>query len=160
MARLLSHATFVMQPSKHGRKLLNEIVVHYEEITFNPDIPISKAFGRKVSLRSGVQVIEREIVNKVVSHITRPWQTVPDRVTGVSLQTRATHSMMTSTIVIIHQCQGIGTRKMIFFPVLFGSSVLMPNLSVNCMSHKRCIKLVYLFANQALFVNSMFSLLF
>ena len=37
--------------------------------------------------------------------------------------------MMTSTIVISHQWSKKGSRKMIFLPVVFCSSVLMPNLS-------------------------------
>ena len=46
MARLLSHTTFVIQASKHVGKFVNEIVVHKEEITFNPDIQNTGNFWR------------------------------------------------------------------------------------------------------------------
>ena len=76
-----------------------------------------------------------------------------------SLQIRSNHSMRRSTIVISHQWSKKRRRKIIFFPVVFCSSVLTPNLSVNCMIHKRCIKLVYLVANQPLCLLILFSLL-
>ena len=59
-ARLLSHASFAIQASKHGSIFLNETFVHSKEITPNPEYSTQLAFWKLSAKAFGLKIFSRD----------------------------------------------------------------------------------------------------